>query len=1025
LLQYSKSMRAKCHGPAPCKGTLMEIGSLRYGLEKSGDFGDTIEWRHWGCVTPPILSDLAAFPVENTTGFAFLSPEDQQKIRLAISIRRIDPADIPDSAKVKTTASASVTTNVQSNQKKRKAEQDSRLAASQAVNMAPKTLTLPSATQLAEDENIEETPDEEIADELYCSMKTNVVGIQYYKGLVGPGEQVLLIREPGNPYDRNAVQVKNISQVQVGHLPRQLVAKLAPLLDNHLVTVEGIINDGNLTGRTGYTLAITLLIYGASNARDILEPRLIWATPRQRGFSSQQSSSTSSRLTATGSTPTPYPHASGTMLSNLEKVDDDGRRSSLLDTLCSNEDILSLPLHPDPPGIKNGSLQVDLLKHQSQALQWCIEREYPALPKKDAEKPVQFWQLRKNGAKTFYYNIATKTPQETAPLLGRGALCADAMTDDIYIKGKTLTMLALILATKDDVPHDFSNTTLIVAPLSVLSNWEKQVYDHCTEGSLSVYVYYNTTRSLSAEELAKYDVVITTYHTVVGEFAETTREQGRKKRKVERSLFDVSWKRIVLDEGHTIRNPKTKIAKAVCGLTAQRRWVLTGTPIINSPRDLGSLLTFLQICRPLDNEEFFKRLLLRPLKDGDPAGAELLRALMSQMCIRRTKEMQDSAGNALVSLPPVEMIIVPVTLTDEARTLYDEVEQASKQRFAQYMGSNANSVMQANILSMLTRMRQLALHPGLVPPRYLEDLRAQGAKEESANCQVTKLTPEEISRLRGLLARAQEDFEECPICFSVLNEARITSCGHMFCLPCITEVISRDPKCPMDRRSLGMGDLYEPPPPTDLTQAVVRREEELDTSGIRGGSSAKIDQLIHLLRLAPSTEKSLVFSQFTSFLDKIAEKLDAEGIPYVQFNGQMSAKRRQETIAKFSGKAKASTSSVLSHRSTNPKVMLLSLKSGAVGLNLTGVEFLSCCSIMWWQQEGIESQAIDRVNRIGQKKPVHVYQLIAENTVESKVLEIQDRKKKLVQQAFSGIKRTETQRQQREARLQGYWIFAQ
>ncbi|KAF9529438.1 P-loop containing nucleoside triphosphate hydrolase protein [Crepidotus variabilis] len=71
----------------------------------------------------------------------------------------------------------------------------------------------------------------------------------------------------------------------------------------------------------------------------------------------------------------------------------------------------------------------------------------------------------------------------------------------------------------------------------------------------------------------------------------------------------------------------------------------------------------------------------------------------------------------------------------------------------------------------------------------------------------------------------------------------------------------------------------------------------------------------------------------------------------------------------------------------------------------------------WWQ-EGIESQAVDRVNRIGQKKDVHVYQLIAENTVESKVLDIQDKKKALIQQAFSGIKRTETQRQQREARLQ-------
>jgi hypothetical protein len=56
----------------------------------------------------------------------------------------------------------------------------------------------------------------------------------------------------------------------------------------------------------------------------------------------------------------------------------------------------------------------------------------------------------------------------------------------------------------------------------------------------------------------------------------------------------------------------------------------------------------------------------------------------------------------------------------------------------------------------------------------------------------------------------------------------------------------------------------------------------------------------------------------------------------------------------------------------------------------------------WWQ-EGIESQAIDRVNRIGQKKPVHVYQLIAEDTVEAKVLEIQERKKKLVQQVWFSL----------------------
>ena len=80
------------------------------------------------------------------------------------------------------------------------------------------------------------------------------------------------------------------------------------------------------------------------------------------------------------------------------------------------------------------------------------------------------------------------------------------------------------------------------------------------------------------------------------------------------------------------------------------------------------------------------------------------------------------------------------------------------------------------------------------------------------------------------------------------------------------EVISRDARCPMDRRALGTGDLIEPPPPTESTQASIRSEDDTDEAT---GSSAKIDQLIHLLRLTPGNEKSLVFSQFTTFLDKV------------------------------------------------------------------------------------------------------------------------------------------------------------
>ncbi|EPQ57350.1 hypothetical protein GLOTRDRAFT_74086 [Gloeophyllum trabeum ATCC 11539] len=961
-------------------------------------------------------------------------------------------------------------------------------------------------------------------------MRTNIVGVQYYKGLVGPGEEVRLVRQPTNQYDRNAIQVKNIGGTQVGHLPRQVAAKLAPLLDRGLVTVEGVMHEGNLHGFK-YSLEMTLKIYGAADKRNQLEPMLVWATPGQQGFSSRNAAPSASQRAAGPSSmgsiqavPMPSPsqqrgmtqaqiqaHQEAVrkqqealhkaqelqqMLNALEKVDDESRRSSLLDTLCSTDDILKLPEHPAPPGIGTGDLKVDLLKHQSQALKWCLEHEYPVLPKAESDKPVQFWQLRKAGARSFYFNIATKTPQEAVPALGRGGLVADSMG-----LGKTLTMLALILATKQDVSKEYSKSTLIgflpVVPLSILSNWEKQIQDHVVDGALTYYVYYGTGRSVTPEQLQQYDVVITTYQVVTKEHGDSdlAERSGKKRKRSEQGLFDVQWKRVILDEGHNIRNPQTKMAKAVCGLSAQRRWVLSGTPIINSPRDLGSMLTFLQVCRPLDNADFFKRLLLRPLKDGSPSGAELLRALMNQICIRRTKEMRDSEGNYLVPLPPVEMILVPVTLHEDARALYDAVDEVSRQRVEGFLnreGGLNGVTVQSNVLSMLTRLRQLALHPGLVPVNYLEQLRA--AEQNGDAPPPVVLTPKEKIRLQSALAQAIEDNEECPICFSILSDPRITSCGHPFCFPCISEVIARDPKCPMDRRPIGMGDLVEPPPPTDLTQASVHQEQEEDENELRRGSSAKIDQLVHLLKLTPSTEKSLVFSQFTTFLDKIGERLAEEGISFVRFDGKMSAKRRQETLERFSiplddesvddGVLNAPTSTARPRRQTrksaatgtlhsgsgvgqedgdfvpdeqddddpfidddsddgenrrrkkrgskckakssagkagyaaiasgpNPRVMLISLKAGALGLNLTVANNV----YLWWQ-EGIESQAIDRVNRIGQKKPVHVYQLIAENTVESKVIDIQERKKKLIKEAFAGIKSNETPRQKKEARLQ-------
>lgn len=95
---------------------------------------------------------------------------------------------------------------------------------------------------------------------------------------------------------------------------------------------------------------------------------------------------------------------------------------------------------------------------------------------------------------------------------------------------------------------------------------------------------------------------------------------------------------------------------------------------------------------------------------------------------------------------------------------------------------------------MLTRMRQLVLHPGLVPTSFLKQLK------ESLDYtvpEVSTLTPELQARLQQILVNKVEDSEECPVCIGPLENPRITPCAHCYCLACIMEVLARDNRCPM------------------------------------------------------------------------------------------------------------------------------------------------------------------------------------------------------------------------------------
>ncbi|MCK5888658.1 MAG: SWF/SNF helicase family protein, partial [Methylococcales bacterium] len=155
--------------------------------------------------------------------------------------------------------------------------------------------------------------------------------------------------------------------------------------------------------------------------------------------------------------------------------------------------------------------------------------------------------------------------------------------------------------------------------------------------------------------------------------------------------------------------------------------------------------------------------------------------------------------------------------------------------------------------------------------------------------------------------------------------------------------------------------------------------------------SAKLDLLMEMLpEQLEEGRRILVFSQFTRMLALIEKELNAQNIGYTKLTGQ--TKKRDEAIDRF--------------KRGDVDVFLISLKAGGVGLNLTEADTVIIYD-PWWNP-AVENQAADRVHRIGQDKPVFVYKLVTENTVEEKILAMQEKKQALADSIYRGGKQEDS-----------------
>lgn len=516
--------------------------------------------------------------------------------------------------------------------------------------------------------------------------------------------------------------------------------------------------------------------------------------------------------------------------------------------------------------------------------------------------------------------------------------------------GKTAQCIAAVLMADEhervrvDVPATARSPqeampTLVVCPLAVLHQWREEIRVHTTlDADRQVVIYHGAEaarRRVTVAGMQRDDVrfVLTTFDTVRSEASasEVLVGLGISRAGVGTAhglLHRVTWRRIVLDEADRIRNATTSTAKAVRALRAPRRFAMTGTPINNAASDIHSLAAFVGV-PPYDSPDWWSKA---------PAAAQ--QAWRSRFVLRRLKE-------EVLTLPPVQRDKMILPLTGDERRVYEALEReaclyfessaaaaATKDR-GDGKNAAATDIREVQkLLEWLLRLRQAACHPQLVTNSAAT---AIAKKRRCAGGCGRQRPPDGVPMLRPW---------SVPATFAAggrdAGDTKMPTCTHPMCSACV-----------------------------DASVACVCCSSSSATGGVR---SAKQRALVDALRdhfRADATAKALVFSQWTSWLDLVqADLLAHGGYKTLRIDGSVTGTERAAVVKQFQE----------DESPTAARVLVATLKSGGVGLNLTRASLVVFMDS--WYNPACESQAMDRILRIGQTRPVRVLRLLTDTLVE-------------------------------------------
>ncbi|THW77596.1 hypothetical protein D6D19_02152 [Aureobasidium pullulans] len=562
----------------------------------------------------------------------------------------------------------------------------------------------------------------------------------------------------------------------------------------------------------------------------------------------------------------------------------------------------------------------------------------------------------------------------------KGGLLGDEMG-----MGKTIQAVSLIMS---DYPQ--KQPTLVLVPPVALMQWSQEIGEY-TDGKLKVLVYHGTnakSKGMKVNELKKYDVIMISYNSLESLHRKETKGWSRNGDLIKEAspIHALTYHRLILDEAHSIKTRTTQVAKACFALKGKYKWCLSGTPVQNRIGEFFSLLRFLEVrpfadyfCKKcpcsllhwsldaqhmcteckhtgMEHVSVFNQELLNPITQSEDSqlrseAMDKLFLITSRIMLRRMKRDYVSS----MELPPKEVIVHNEFFGDIERDFSQSIMSNTARQFDTYVSRGVMLNNYANIFGLIMQMRQVSNHPDLILKRKTA---------EGMNVLV------------------------CNICDEPAEEPIRSKCKHDFCRTCVKnyaqsmEDTAGEADCPRCHIPLSIDfDQVE----LEQNEEAVKKNSIINRIKMENWtSSTKIEMLVYdlyKLRSKKQTLKSIVFSQFTSMLQLIEWRLRRAGFNTVMLDGSMTPQQRQKSIEHFM---------------TDPdvEVFLVSLKAGGVALNLTEASRVFIVD-PWWNPAA-EWQSADRCHRIGQRRPCVITRLCIEDSVESRIVMLQEKKANMI-----------------------------